>query len=143
MGAFKSYRVLFKSLPIIELLVFILVATLVGVIPVLIIIVVSYLLGKHLFQQGGKEKMLQLHQAFLKGEPFTAQLLMETLPAFAAFLLMVPGLVTTLIGLLLLIPFLRKCLVKYLKKHHLVVQTPAKSDKPHQTYDAEYWHDDD
>lgn len=142
MKTLQSYRLLFKSLPIIELLVFILVASILGFIPVLVIIILSYLLGRHLFQQGGKEKMLQLHQAFLTGQPFTSQLINETLPAFAAFLLMVPGLVTTLLGLLLLVPLFRKWMVRYLKKHHIIIQDPPKSDKPHQTYDAEYWHDD-
>lgn len=107
---------LFVFIPLIEVGLFVLSCKYIGVLPTLIIVLVTGFFGARLAKKEGLEVWRQA-QNQLRMRRIPGDELLEGLLVFAgALLLIIPGYLTDVIGLILLIPFIRKRLVKRVRR---------------------------
>ena len=107
---------LFIGLSLLELTVMIQVGTVIGALPTVVLIVLTAMVGSALVRQQGIKTLLEAQQRMQLGEMPARELLGGMLLALAGLLLIVPGFVTDLLGLLLLLPPLRGRLADRLVK---------------------------
>lgn len=107
---------LFIGLSLLELTVMIQVGTVIGALPTVVLIVLTAMVGSALVRQQGLKTLLEAQQRMQLGEMPARELLGGMLLALAGLLLIVPGFVTDLLGLLLLLPPLRGRLADKLVK---------------------------
>jgi UPF0716 protein FxsA len=107
----KWIIIAFLSLPVIELVVFILVANAIGVLLAFVLLIATSLLGGALLRRFGTENLVRLKVA-AGGTVETLRLdgagLLEIL---GAFLLVLPGFVTDVVGIALLAPAVQRRIV--------------------------------
>lgn len=107
---------LFIGLSLLELTVMIQVGTVIGALPTVVLIVLTAMVGSALVRRQGLKTLLEAQQRMQLGEMPARELLGGMLLALAGLLLIVPGFVTDLLGLLLLLPPLRSRLADKLVK---------------------------
>ena len=101
---------LFILLPILELVVFIQVGAKIGVLWVLALIFLSSMLGFALLRNLGTYSFIQMQERLRRGELPMQELGQSLWLAMASMLLIIPGFITSITGLLLMIPVTRKAL---------------------------------
>lgn len=103
-----------------EIGTFILIGKEIGVFPVFILIIATALLGLGLAKKHVQITIVQIQQQMIQGKIPGAQLIDGLSILIGGLLLIVPGFITDLIGLLFLIPktrsFFKNRLYQYLKK---------------------------
>lgn len=104
------FLVLFLLLPIVELFVFVQVAGAFGFLDALLGAVVATVVGIWLVKQQGLGVLRRANDKVARGEAPTDELVNGTLLLVAGILLLVPGFVTGVAGLLLLLPPVRALL---------------------------------
>ena len=102
---------LFILLPILELVVFIQVGSKIGVLAVIALIILSALLGSAVMRAQGFITMAKARVRLAEGALPAKELAEGMLLSGAGMLLVVPGFITSAMGLVLLLPFVRKSLV--------------------------------
>ena len=108
---------IFILLPIIELIIFIEVGSYIGSFNVIISIIFTMFLGYYLIKS--KIKNISLNMMNISNIQDMYQQYESSIYSFlAGVLLIVPGYLTDLIGLMLLLPFLRPQLSNYLNSKH-------------------------
>lgn len=108
------FRVFFMMLPLLEIAGFIVVGSVIGVIPTLLLIIATSMLGGTILRGGGLAQLMQIQQRIRTGELPGYHALEGPMIFLAGFLLLLPGFITDLIGLLLLIPMLRQLILGWL-----------------------------
>lgn len=121
---------------IIELLVFYLVAKLVGILLAILLIVLSMLVGGTLMRWQGLDVLRRAREKYQRGETLETAGIESAAVVLGGVLMVIPGFVTTVLGLILLLPFCRIPLVKWL----LSKSTP-RSRGQGRTIDSEGWRD--
>ncbi len=107
---------LFIVVPIVELYFLIKVGSIIGVIPTILIVIGTAVLGTALLRQQGLAT-LQRYQQSLSSGRLPAQEMIEGLAlVFGGALLLTPGFVTDIIGFLCLIPITRQAVIRWLLK---------------------------
>ena len=96
--------VLFIAVPIVELAVIIQVGQEIGVLPTVAILVADSILGSVLMRSQGRAAWRRFNEALAAGRPPAREVLDGVLVIFGGALLLTPGFVTDILGLLLLIP---------------------------------------
>jgi UPF0716 protein FxsA len=96
--------VLFIAVPIVELAVIIQVGQEIGVLPTIAILVADSILGSVLMRSQGRAAWRRFNEAIAAGRPPAREVLDGVLVIFGGALLLTPGFVTDILGLLLLIP---------------------------------------
>jgi len=96
--------VLFIAVPIVELAVIIQVGSAIGVLPTLAILIADSILGSVLMRSQGRAAWRRFNEAIARGRPPAREVLDGVLVIFGGALLLTPGFVTDVLGLLLLIP---------------------------------------
>ena len=99
------------AVPLIEIYVLIKVGTAIGAIPTIALIVFGAVLGALLVRWQGFELLRRARAGLARGEAPAVELLEGVIVLASGVLLLVPGFVTDVIGLLLLIPAVRRRLV--------------------------------
>jgi len=99
--------IVFLVIPIVEITAMVLVADAIGVWPMLASLVVISLVGAWLVKREGISVMARFRRTTANGEIPTTELLDGFLLFCAGVLCVVPGFVTDVIGLLLLVPVVR------------------------------------
>ncbi|WP_152657357.1 FxsA family protein [Oceanobacillus sp. CFH 90083] len=112
----KYLLLAFILVPAIEIGVFLWLSQLIGVLWVAGLIMGTALLGIFLARYQGLEVFRRAQQQLQKGVPPTEELLDGLATILGAFLLIIPGFVLDIAGLLLLIPWTRNQFKKQLKK---------------------------
>ena len=112
-------------LPIIEIAVFILVGDRIGLMPTLGLVVGNAVIGVLLLRRQGLSTLLRIRQEVQAGQNPGRELVHGVMIVLAAFLLIVPGLVTDLIGYLLFIPPVRDLAWRFLKGRVTVMAMPG------------------
>jgi UPF0716 protein FxsA len=107
--------------PLLELAVLIKVGQSIGFWKTLLLIIGMAALGAFLLYRQGWKTLMQAQNSMVRGEPPVAPMLDGTLLGVAGFLLLAPGLISDVFGLLLLIPPLRHALARRMLKHFDVV----------------------
>lgn len=101
----------------IESVIFVCVASAIGVLATLILVVLTSCLGVSLVKNQGMKNVMQIQQKIAAGESPAAEMIKSVALVLAGFLLIVPGFFTDFIGLLLLLPPVQKLFVMRLIPH--------------------------
>lgn len=96
----------------IELLVFGVACKILGVLPSVLLVLLSTIVGCGLLRVNGVETMQRAQAKMQQGQSASSELIKGFAISFAAILLIIPGLLTSLLGLSLLIPGTRNFLGK-------------------------------
>ncbi|MFH5775128.1 FxsA family protein [Paracoccus broussonetiae] len=104
----------FVILPIVEIALFIQVGGAIGVLPTIALVVLSTLGGTAVMRRQGALAMLDVQRAMQEFRDPAAPMAHGALIMIAGLLLIVPGLFTSALGLLLLIPAVRELVMRWM-----------------------------
>jgi UPF0716 protein FxsA len=114
---FRLLFLLFIIIPIIEITVLMQVGELIGAWPTIAIVIVSAWLGAKYVRQQGLATMQSVQTKMAQGEMPSGEIVTGLMLLVAGILLVTPGFVTDIFGLLLLVPSVRKMLTNTVQKH--------------------------
>ncbi len=107
--------ILFLSVPLIEIALFIQVGGAIGLFPTLGIVVLTAIIGTYLVRREGARALADLRRSMAElGDP-SAPLAHGAMILFAGALLLTPGFFTDAVGFALLVPKVRVAVMKYVK----------------------------
>lgn len=131
--------ILFIAIPLLEIALLIKVGQLIGVLPTVMIVIGTAILGVFLLQRQSFSVMTRASEAIAEGRTPMGPVVDGAFQMLAAILLITPGLMADAIGFMLLIPFLRSALAKLIVgglvksgNLHVMVfgdQPPSRSDR--------------
>jgi len=114
----------FLAVPLIEIALFIQVGGWLGLWPTLLIVVLTALAGTMLVRSQGAQALSQLRGSFNSLQDPTEPLAHGAMILFSGALLLTPGFFTDAVGFALLVPAVRKVILRELKKRvHVVGST--------------------
>ncbi len=104
----RPFLLLFLLFPVLELFVFVKVSGAIGFFPALLLIILGSMLGVLVLRVAGLATALRARESLNRGE-LPAQTMLEGLMmALAGGLLILPGFISDVVGLVMLLPFTRK-----------------------------------
>lgn len=109
---FRVLFILFIIVPIIEIMVLMNVGTLLGAWPTIAIVIITAWIGAKNVKQQGIATLQSVQTKMAQGEMPSDEIVAGLLLLIAGVLLVTPGFVTDFLGLLLLIPQVRKTLIQ-------------------------------
>ena len=114
----NALLILIISIPIIEIYLFIKIGSEIGAFNTVLLILVTAVVGVGYARYEGYNTLKTGMSQLVKNELPVYELISGATLAFAALLLIIPGFATDLIGILLIVPFTRKFILKkFIKKH--------------------------
>ncbi|WP_298812330.1 FxsA family protein [uncultured Roseibium sp.] len=108
-------------LPLIEIAVFIWVGGLIGVIPTILLTVITALAGTFMLRQQGLSLLMRMQQELDAGRSPGNEVMQGAMIVLASIFLLIPGFVTDAIGLLLFVPPVREALARFIISRSNVV----------------------
>lgn len=141
--------ILFVVVPLAELYVIIQVGQLIGALPTIAILVADSILGSLLLRSQGRVAWRRFNDALVAGRPPAREVLDGGLIIFGGALLLTPGFLTDVLGLLLLLPptraVVRRALVARFSRRFVAGladrtqrrRPPVTPSGPRQDYDVE------
>ncbi|MEN0105657.1 MAG: FxsA family protein [Pseudomonas sp.] len=112
----RAFLFLFLLFPIIELAVLIKVGSAIGVLPTLLLVIGSAVLGSVLLRVAGVATAWRARERLSRGELPEQEMLEGLLIAVGGGLLLLPGFISDIFGLLCLLPFTRRLIVGKLRQ---------------------------
>ncbi|GIN58858.1 UPF0716 protein YtzA [Lederbergia ruris] len=112
----RLWILLFIILTALEIGVFMLAGKLMGIIPTVLLIIVTGMVGAYLTRKQGLNVLYQLQGQIQNGQPPGVAILDGVCILIGGILLISPGFITDVTGLILLVPFTRKFIKPYLLK---------------------------
>lgn len=103
---------IFIAIPLIEIAVLIKVGQLIGVLPTVMIVIGSAILGLAVLRQQSLGVLTRANEALAQGHAPIESVIDGAFLLIASFLLISPGLIADTIGLVLLVPFLRRLIAR-------------------------------
>jgi len=103
---------LFTTVSLLEIFVLVKVGSFLGAVPTIMLVIVTALIGSALVRSQGLQLVAQLQERLAKGEMPGQQLIEGIMLIITGVLLVTPGFVTDLAGLLLLQPTIRAAIAK-------------------------------
>ncbi len=147
MRALKIMKNSFLLLLLVEIAGFILVGKLLGVLLTLLLILGTSILGFTLLRRQGMAAAYDGWQQMQQGRMYTAMSAQQMLLMLAAILLIIPGFLTDLCGLLLLLPPVRNLIEAWLQRKGMNFDAPPPTAGagrvPHQVIEGQFRHEDD
>lgn len=139
---------LFLLVPMVEIYFLIKVGNIIGAIPTIGLVVFTALLGALLLRVQGWMTLQRARLSMAQGQLPATEMMEGVLLVFAGALLLTPGFVTDSIGFLLLVPPVRKALVRgFISRTSVPFEPPRGGGKPHEheprTLEGEYRREDD
>ncbi|MBK5934040.1 UPF0716 protein FxsA [Rhodovulum imhoffii] len=125
--------VIFVTVPLIEIALFIQVGGAIGLWPTLGIVILTALLGTSLMRQQGALAMSQLRHSFNDLRDPTEPLAHGAMILFSGALLLTPGFFTDAVGFALLVPAIRRAAYGWLRKRVVVQSVTPGTRQPHST----------
>ena len=112
--------ILIIGIPIIEIYLFIKIGSQIGAFNTILLIIITAVVGVLYVRYEGFNTLKSGISQLVKNELPVYEIISGATLAFAAFLLILPGFATDLLGILLVIPITRKLILnKYIKKNTL------------------------
>ena len=108
---------LFIVVPIVEIVLFIKIGSLLGLWLTILVVVLTAIVGTNLVKSQGLNAIKQVQSSFLQGQDIARSLINGTLILIAGVLLLTPGFFTDFIGITFLIPMTRNMWISYGIKH--------------------------
>lgn len=118
------------ALPLIEIAVLIKVGQWIGFWPVLGLVIATFLLGSAILGRSGLSSAIKVREALARGEPPVEAMLDSSMLVVAAILLITPGLLADTVGILLLIPPVRRLIAHHALRNALIVGTIRTGGSP-------------
>lgn len=112
----RPFLLLFLLFPVLELFVFVKVAGSIGFFPALLLIILGSMFGVFVLRVAGLATALRARESLNRGE-LPAQTMLEGLMlALAGGLLILPGFISDVVGLVLLLPFSRRLVANKMRQ---------------------------
>ncbi|WP_439859550.1 FxsA family protein [Pseudomonas sp. MBLB4136] len=112
----RVFLLLFLLFPIIELALLIKVGGAIGVLPTLLLVIATAILGSVLLRVAGVATAWRAREKLARGELPEQEMLEGLLIAVGGGLLLLPGFISDIFGVVCLIPFTRRLLVAKLRQ---------------------------
>ena len=129
----NSVLILIIGIPVIEIYLFIKIGSQIGAFNTVLLIILTAIIGVAYVRYEGFNTLKAGISQLVKNELPVYEIISGATLAFAAFLLILPGFATDMVGILLVIPMTRKLILKrYIKKNTM----KKRSDKNY--IDGEY-----
>lgn len=119
----KIFRVLFIAIIVmsfLELYVLIAVGSILGAFPTILLIIASAGLGSYLLREQGIATWQRFQETLARQEVPAYELMEGFLILIGGALLLTPGFITDAIGLVCLLPSLRKTIISYIMKYYFI-----------------------
>lgn len=128
----RAFLFLFLFFPLLELALLIQVGSAIGVLPTLLLVIGSAVLGSVLLRVAGLATAWRARERLARGELPEQEMLEGLLIAVGGGLLLLPGFISDIFGLLCLLPFTRRALVDWLRRRALeqALRQRAFADEP-------------
>jgi len=146
MNIFRVVKVFIYLLPLLEIAGFIIVGGWIGVLPTLLLIVLSAMLGLFILRIQGFVTLMQVQRRIQRGEHPATEVLSGALLMLGGLLLVIPGFITDIAGLLLLIPVVRILVLRWLEASGIILPGPRSRPSRHRhgrTIEGEWRREDD
>lgn len=154
---FPILLILFIAVPVIEIGLFIQVGGVLGLWPTLALVLITAFVGASLVRSQGLHTLMTVQQRIQRGEMPAQQIVEGVMLAVAGVLLLTPGFMTDVMGMLVLLPAPRAMLAKYLMSKMVVTNMSSGFQSSHfeqdfhsrssrhggQTFDGEFERKDD
>lgn len=111
----RVFLVLFLLFPVLELYTFFKVSTAIGFFPALLMIIVGSALGVLVMRVAGMATMLRTRASLQRGEMPAEQMFDGLMFGIGGGLLLLPGFISDVLGVICLLPFTRKLLVSRIR----------------------------
>jgi UPF0716 protein FxsA len=112
----RPFLLLFLLFPVLELFVFVKVSGAIGFFPALLLVILGSMLGVFVLRIAGLATALRARESLSRGE-LPAQTMLEGLMlALGGGLLILPGFISDVLGLVLLLPFTRRLLANKMRQ---------------------------
>ncbi|OEC47188.1 membrane protein FxsA [Pseudomonas sp. 1D4] len=108
----RVFAFLFLLFPLIELAVLIKVGSVIGVFPTLLLLVATALLGSFMLRIAGVATAWRARERLARGELPEQEMLEGLMIAVGGGLLLLPGFISDLFGLVCIIPFTRRLVIR-------------------------------
>ena len=112
----RAFLFLFLLFPIIELALLIKVGSAIGVLPTLLLVIGTAILGSVLLRVAGVATAWRAREKLARGELPEQEMLEGLLIAVGGGLLLLPGFISDILGVLCLTPFTRRLLVGKIRR---------------------------
>ncbi|MGU3400106.1 FxsA family protein [Brucellaceae bacterium D45D] len=113
------------AMPFIEIAGFVIVGSHIGVLATLGLVILSAMLGFFLLRMQGIGLLQRIREESAAGRVPNREMVHGAMLVMAAFLLIIPGFVTSLFGVLLFMPFIRDIVWNRFLRRRMVVATSA------------------
>ncbi|EJL02003.1 MULTISPECIES: FxsA family protein [Pseudomonas] len=112
----RPFLLLFLLFPVLELFVFVKISGAIGFFPALLLVILGTMLGVFVLRIAGLATALRARESLSRGE-LPAQTMLEGLMlALGGGLLILPGFISDVVGLVLLLPFTRRLLANKMRQ---------------------------
>ncbi|GHF00753.1 FxsA family protein [Thalassotalea profundi] len=128
---FRVLFLLFILIPIIEISVLMQVGAWFGLWPTIAIVIITAWLGAKYVKQQGLATLQSVQNKMAQGEMPSDEIVEGLLLLVAGVVLVTPGFVTDIVGLLLLLPPIRQGIVKKVQKHMVINSVAASTADYH------------
>ncbi|MDD0973135.1 FxsA family protein [Pseudomonas fontis] len=108
----RAFLLLFLIFPVLELYVFFKVSTAIGFFPALLLIIAGSALGVLVVRVAGLATALRARASIQRGELPAQEMMQGMMLALGGGLLLIPGFISDVFGLILLLPFTRRLLAR-------------------------------
>jgi UPF0716 protein FxsA len=148
MNPFSVLFLLLLLVPLVEIYFLIQVGRVIGAVPTIALVVFTALLGAMLLRFQGWTTLQRTRLSMAQGQVPAIEMMEGVLLLFAGILLLIPGFFTDAIGFLLLVPPLRRALIRRFLSRSAgpPPPPPGTGQQPHRdpyTIEGEYRRDDD
>lgn len=103
----------FVIVPVVEIVLFYYVGSAIGIWPTLALVVLTAFVGSWLVSRQGRATWVEFQRQIAAGEPPTRTIVHGAMILVAGALLLTPGFLTDVVGLLLLVPGVREALRRW------------------------------
>ncbi|SFK27192.1 FxsA family protein [Methylophaga sulfidovorans] len=136
---FRFLFLLFLIVPIVEIYVLIQVGDVIGALPTVLLVVATAVLGVFLLRLQGFQTLQRAQQSLASGQIPATEMLEGVCLVIAGAMLLTPGFVTDTLGFLLLVPGIRRSVIKQMAKNSRVFYTQRQSGAfSQQRYRSDY-----
>jgi UPF0716 protein FxsA len=130
MGVFHYLLLLFFAVPLIEIYLLIKVGGVIGALPTVSLVVFTAVLGAWLVRLQGLSTLNRVRAVLLQGEVPAVEALEGVALLISGALLLTPGFFTDTLGFLLLVPAVRRGVILWMIKRHMIRMTGGRPPGP-------------
>lgn len=132
MGVFHYLLLLFFAVPLIEIYLLIKVGGVIGALPTVSLVVFTAVLGAWLVRWQGLTTLNRVRAMMMRGEVPAIEAMEGVALLIAGALLLTPGFFTDTMGFLLLMPAVRRGVILWMIKRHMIRINGGPPPGPHQ-----------